>query len=144
MSEATLLRTSSCETPAPLACRFHHKDHVNRWGPVPYMGEIELENHSTDPLEISYQMTVLQYLNIVIRKPSGEVVSEGHFGDRFAPTLEPAILRLMPGEKFTANVPLLATLPRDKRSPGQYIVQAIYEYNGFQAVSDLVEVEYTP
>jgi hypothetical protein len=142
MSEAALLRTISRETPAPLACRFRPKEYVNRWGPVPYMGEVELENRSTDPLEISYQMTALQYLHIVIWKPSGEVVSEGHFGDRFAPTSEPAILRLMPGEKFTANVPLLATLPRDKRSPGRYIVQAIYEYDGFRAVSDLVEVDF--
>ncbi len=57
---------------------------LNRWGPVKYMGEIELENQSADPLEISYQMTVVQYLNIVIRTPSRRsCLPEGHFGDSF-------------------------------------------------------------
>jgi hypothetical protein len=142
MSEIALLRNVPRETPAPLACRLRPKEYVTRRGGlVPNMGEVELENQSLLPLEISYEMTVLQYLNIVIRTPSGEVVSEGHFGDRFAPTAEPTVLRLMPGEKFTANVHLLATLPGDTPAPGKYLSQAVYEYDGFRTISNTVEVE---
>ena len=35
---------------------------------------------------------------------------------------------------------LLGTVPPDKRIAGVYRVQAIYEYDGWRAVSDLVEV----
>jgi hypothetical protein len=102
------------------------------------MAEVELENVSTAPLEIAYRMTVLQYLNLVVTRADGRIVSEGHFGDRFAPTLEPHVLRLEPGEKFTANVHLFATVPRDPVPSGTYAVQAVYEYDGFRATSDPV------
>jgi hypothetical protein len=105
------------------------------------MGEVELENQSPIPFEISYRMTALQYLNLVVTNAGGSVVSEGHFGDRFAPTLEPQLLRLGPGEKFTANVHLLATVRCDPIPPGTYFVQAMYEYNGLRAVSDRVHVK---
>jgi hypothetical protein len=104
------------------------------------MGEVELENLSAAPLEIAYRMTALQYLNLVVTGPDGKIVSEGHFGDRFAPTLEPVVLRLAPGERFTANVSLFATVPNHPLSPGTYTIQAVYEYNGSRSVSVPLQV----
>jgi hypothetical protein len=104
------------------------------------MAEVELENVSTAPLEIAYRMTALQYLNLVVTNAGGAVVSEGHFGDRFAPTLEPLVLRLEPGEKFTAPVHLLATVRSEPPPPGTYTVQAVYEYEGLRAISDPVQL----
>ncbi len=70
----------------------------------------------------------------------GKPVSEGHFGDRFAPTLEPQTLRLEPGDKFTTHIHLFATVPYEPLPPGTYIVQAVYEYGNIRAVSDPVRV----
>jgi hypothetical protein len=141
MSEATIRKASAPSAPPqPLACRLRHKEIFGRHGQVAYMGEVELENMTSNPLEISYRMTALQYLNLVVTDSQGNILSEGHFGDRFAPTLEPQVLRLGPGEKFTTNVHLFATVPCDPIPPGTYRIQAMYEYNGFRAVSDPVEV----
>ena len=75
--------------------------------------------------------------------PGGGIVSEGHFSDRFSPALEAAVLRLLPGEKFTSNVSLLATVPRDKRLPGRYTVQASYRFQGRPVVAEPLTVELT-
>jgi hypothetical protein len=104
------------------------------------MAEVELENVSAAPLEIAYRMTPLQYLNLVVTGAGGRVVSEGHFGDRFAPTLEPRVLRLPPGGTFTATVHLFATVPVDPVPAGTYTVQAVYGYEGVRAQSEAVEV----
>src|SRR5262245_35908352 len=141
MSEETTLRNSQPVAPAqPLACRLRRKEAIGRRGPVENMGEVELENVSGTPVEIAYRMTARQYLNLVVTDAAGGVVSEGHFGDRFAPTLDPLVLRLEPGEKFRANVHLLATMPGGPIPPGVYTVQAVYEYNGFRTVSEPVRV----
>ncbi len=141
MSESISLQSVPPEAPLQiLACRLRPKEVIGRWGPVPNMGEVELENRSSSPLEIAYRMTALQYLNLEITDSGGRIVSEGHFGDRFAPTLEPLVLRLRPGEKFTANVHLFATAPRHGLPSGTYTVRTVYEYNGLRAVSDPVEV----
>lgn len=141
MSEATTLRgLQSATRPQPLACRLGRKAMTGRTGPVAHMGEVELENLSATPVEIVYRMTALQYLNLVVTTLDGRVVSEGHFGDRFAPTLEPLVLRLEPGETFTANVHLFATVRCEPIPPGTYIVQAVYECNNFRAVSEPVPV----
>src|SRR5690348_9583357 len=83
----------------PLACRLRPKEVVGRQGPIPNMGEVELENCSAAPVAIEYTMTPLQFLELAVIGPGGEIVSEGHFSDRFSPTREPTVLRLMPGEK---------------------------------------------
>ncbi len=142
MSEAMVLRGEQQQAPSqPLACRLRRKDVIGRRGPAACRGEVELENLSAAPLEIAYRMTVLQYLNLVVTDPDERVVSEGHFGDRFAPTLEPLVLRLEPGERFTANVHLLATVPNTLLPPGTYLIRAVYEYNGLKAVSEPVQVQ---
>ncbi len=105
------------------------------------MGEVELTNHSDGPLEIEYTMTPLQFLELTVIGPDGGIVSEGHFSDRFSPTREPAVLRLQPGEKFTANVALLATVPRGRRVPGKYTVQASYRFQGRRVTAQPLAVE---
>jgi hypothetical protein len=125
----------------PLTCRLWPKEVIGRQGPVPNMGEVELENCSGTPVEIEYTMTPLQFLELVVIGPGGEVVSDGHFSDRFSPAREPAVLRLMPGEKFTSNVPLLATVPHEKRVPGTYTVQASYRLHGARVGAEPVTVQ---
>jgi hypothetical protein len=116
---------------------------MGRQGPIPNMGEVELANCSEVPLEIEYTMTPLQFLELEVTGPGGAVVSEGHFSDRFSPTREPAVLRLLPGEKFTSNVSLLATVPRDKRLPGRYTMQAAYRFQGKRALAEPLTIELT-
>ena len=128
-------------TQQALACCLRQKDHVGRQGPVANMGEVVLTNQSADPVEIEYQMSPLQYLELEVTDADGRFVSEGHYSDRFSPKLEPTVLRLLPGEKYVATVALLATLPRDRRTPGTYFVRATYEHGGTQAVSAPVAVE---
>ena len=141
MSETTSLRGSQpFAPPHRLACRLRPKGVIGRRGPVPYMAEVELENLSKARLEIRHWMTVLQYLHLQVTDAAGKVVSEGHFGDRFAPTREPLVLRLEPGEKFTANVHLFATMPVHGIPPGTYTVEAVYDYDGIRAVSNPVNV----
>jgi hypothetical protein len=130
--------------PRALACRLRCVEVTGRRGSVPNMGEVELENVSAAPVEIAYRMTALQYLNLLVTDAEGHVISAGHFGDRFAPTLEPRVLRLGPGDKFTANVHLFATVRREPLPPGPYHVQAVYEYGGHPAVSEPVRVVLTP
>jgi hypothetical protein len=126
---------------ASLTCRLRPKAVMGRQGPIPYIGEVELANCSPAPVEIAYTMTPLQFLDLEVMGPGGQVVSTGHFSDRFSPAREPAVLRLMPGEKFTANVPLLATLPRDKRLAGRYTVQASYRLNDMRILAEPLTVE---
>jgi hypothetical protein len=124
-----------------LACRLRWKEAVGVRGSMNgTLGELELENLSAQAIEIRYQMSPLQYLDLLVTRPSGGVVSERRFGDRFSPRAEEQVLRLGPGEKFISDVPLLGTVPREKRSPGLYLVQAFYETPAIKAASDPVEV----
>lgn len=111
---------------------------------MPFWAEVELENLSLADLEIEYEMAVLQYLNLIVHDARGAVVSDHHFGDRFSPMENARLLRLRPGEKFLADVHLLATMPRGPIAPGKYTVHAVYEYNGFRAESEAVEVTVKP
>ncbi len=143
MTEATTTASvqPKTQTQAPLACKLWSKLVIGRDGPLPNMGEVELENVSDAPLEIEYTMTPLQFLELEVIGPGGKTVSEGHFGDRFSPRLEPAVLRLMPGEKFIANVSLLATLPLERRVAGQYTIQASYRFRGKKVMAEPLMLE---
>ena len=107
------------------------------------MAEVELENCSGAPVEIAYTMTPLQFLELDVTGPGGRRCSEGQFSDRFSPARDAAVLRLMPGEKFTADVALLATVPRDRRVSGHYTVQASYCLNGARILAEPVTVEFS-
>src|SRR5437879_5242359 len=126
MTEATTAASvqARSQSQSPLACKLRPKEVIGRQGPIPNMGEVELENLSNVPLEIEYTMTPLQFFELEVIGPDGDIVSEGHFSDRFSPRLEPLVLRLLPGETFSSNVSLLATLPPEKRLVGRYTIQA--------------------
>jgi hypothetical protein len=146
MNEATTVagtQTEESRERPSLICRLRPKVVIGRRGPIPNMGEVELENASSSPLEIEYSMTPLQFFDLEVTGPDGRVVSEGHFSDRFSPSLEPSVLRLLPGEKFTAHVALLATMPPEKRQPGKYTVQASYRFQGVRIMAEPLMVEIT-
>jgi hypothetical protein len=141
MTRISTLSTEAPVTHAPLlACRLNRKEVLRRGVPAPFYAEAELENVSDTLLEIAYQMTVLHHLNLIVHDANGNVVSQGHFGDRFAPTEKPRFLRLAPGEKFAAEVHLFATAPQSMRTPGTYSIQAVYECAGLRAMSEPIEV----
>ena len=128
--------------PSPLACRLHVKPAQEGRRPPPRgCGEVELENTSAKPIEIELQMSPLQYLNLIVRDAAGDVVSEGHYGNRFCPLAEKYTLRLEPGQKYTHNVSLLGTVPEARQVPGRYSVQAVYQASGLTAVSAPLEIE---
>jgi hypothetical protein len=104
---------------------------------------VELENTSDAVLEIELQMSPFQHLNLVVTHESGQVVSDGHYGDRFSPLEAPYTLRLKPGEKYTGDVSLLGNVPEEKQLPGSYTVQAVYAYKSFVAASEPLQIQLT-
>jgi hypothetical protein len=104
-------------------------------------GEVELENVSSAPVDIELEMSPFQHLNLVVTDSQGEVVSEGHYGNRFSPLAEKYTWRLQPGQKYTNNVSLLGTVPELKRRAGTYTVRAVYQYKTLNAVSEPLIVE---
>jgi hypothetical protein len=110
----------------------------------PDAGEVELENVSDENLEIEYRMSVIQYLNIIVTDAGGRVLSEGHYGDIFSPMERPRILRLRPGETFVHPVSLTGKVPPEKLKPGEYIVQAVYDYKDLRAVSEPYHLHLGP
>src|SRR5262249_4308707 len=113
----------------------------HRRGPSAFAGEVELENTSPNLLEIEVRTSPLQYLNLVVTDAAGKVVSDSVYGDLFSPLAEPYPLRLQPGEKFIAPVSLLGNVPEEKRRPGEYTGQAVYEYGDLKSVSEPLRVE---
>jgi hypothetical protein len=51
------------------------------------------------------------------------------------------VLRLLPGETYTAKVPLLSTVPLEKRCPGVYAIRAVFAFNGLCVCSEPLRVE---
>jgi hypothetical protein len=136
------LKTEVPPVQVTLVCRLRHKN-LQR-GNSPTAGEIEIENASASVIEIVTDMHPLQYLNLVVSDPKGTVLSEGHYGDIFSPRGTIDTLRLEPGEKYTHNVSLLASVAKEKLLPGTYLVRAVYECNGVKAVSEPLWVELQP
>jgi hypothetical protein len=118
-----------------LACRIRKKTH-GRMAHSPLAGEVELENISGTRLEISVKMTLFQYLDLIVRDESGKVISEGYYGDIFSPLEKVYTIRLQPGEKYIGPVSLLGNVAPEKQRPGNYTVQAVFEYNGLRALSE--------
>src|SRR5947209_7282942 len=119
---------------AILVCRLRRRQLLR--GNSSTAGEVELENASPNVLAIENEMHPLQYLNLVVTDATGTVLSVGSYGDIFSPRGRIDTLRLAPGAKYSHTVPLLGTLPQEKRLPGTYTVQAVYECNGLRAVSE--------
>jgi hypothetical protein len=142
MSELAIERGTPREARPGLTCRLRKRT-LGRAAASPVAGEVELENTSDALLEIEVQMSPLQFLNLVVTGPAGEVLSEGHYGNRFSPLEQPYTFRLRPGEKYTGPVSLLGTVPEAKRLPGRYLVQAVYAWDGLRAVSEPMQVDLT-
>ena len=100
-----------------------------------------MENVSDEMLEFEIQMSVLQYVNLIVTGPTGASVSVGHYGDRFSPLAALTVFRLNPGEKFTAVVSLLGTVPKSNQTPGRYVVRAVFDYQQMRAASEPLVVE---
>ena len=66
MTEATTVASvqAKSQNQPPLACKLRPKEVVGRQGPIPNMGEVELENRSDAPIEIEYTMTPLQFFEL--------------------------------------------------------------------------------
>ncbi len=139
------LTQASAQSPPQtrLACRLRKRT-TERAAQRVGAGEVELENVSDDVLEIEYQRSVIQYLDMVVTDSQGRVLSDGCYGDVFSPTAEPRILRLKPGEKFVHPVSLDGHVPREKLNPGNYTVQAVYKYKGLRAVSEPYHLHLGP
>ena len=118
-----------------LVCRLRKKT-TGRAAASPAAGEVELENTSCGVVEIVSHMSPFQYLDMVFRDASGRVLSDGHYGDIFSPMEKPHTWRLQPGDKLVHPVSLTGIVPRERIVPGEYTVQAVYEYNDLRAVSE--------
>jgi hypothetical protein len=105
---------------------------------------VEIENVSSEVIEIEVMMHPLQNLDLVIVDEAGAIVPAAPYSYIFSPHGAPYNFRLAPGEKYTHCVSLLGTLPYEERLPGTYTVHAIYEYNGLRAVSEPVQVQIPP
>jgi hypothetical protein len=139
MSETIVPATRPTPIHASLACRLRPRE--RRRGPSPIAGEVELENTSSEVVEIEVRTSPLQYLDLVVTDAAGNVLSDSFYGDLFSPLAEPYLLRLQPGERFTAPVSLLGNVPEGKWHPGEYTVQAVYDYRGVRAVSEPLQVQ---
>src|SRR5262249_12011238 len=139
MSERSTPPDTLRPTRTGLVCRLRARQY--RRGLSPTAGEFELENVSPDAVEIEVRSSPLQYLNLIVTEAGGAVVSGHWYGDLFSPLAEPYTLRLGPGESYVGPVSLLGNVPSDKRLPGEYVVQAVYEYEGLRAVSEPMRVE---
>jgi hypothetical protein len=140
MAEQLIEVNQSASPQTKLICRLRKKTQ-GRLANSSTAGEVELENASSDVLEIEFRMSRLQYLNLIVTDARGQVVSEGHYGDIFSPMAESYTWRLQPGEKYIGPVSLLGTVPEEKIEPGEYTVQAVYEYKDLRAVSEPFRVE---
>jgi hypothetical protein len=139
MGKQTANLAAPKETEAAIACRLRHR--LERRESSPTAGEIELENLSSDVIEIEVTMHPLQYLDLVITDAAGARVPARPYGHIFSPRETPYIFRLAPGEKYTHNVSLLGNISEEKQLPGIYTVRARYEYNGLSAVSEPLQVQ---
>jgi hypothetical protein len=126
-------------TQAALVCRLRPKQ-LARGGSV-LAGEVELENLSSQVLQIEIDMHPLQHLNLLVRDADGALISGGHYGDIFSPLGETRTFQLTPGATYTHNVFLLGTVPEERRKPGRYRVQAIYVSGNVTAISAPLEIE---
>lgn len=139
MSESLSTLEPLRPTRSGLVCRLRHRQ-LQR-GHSLTAGEIELHNTSEDPVVIEVHSSPLAYLNLIVRDAAGTLVSASYYGDLFSPLMEPYTLLLQPGDAYTGPVSLLGNVPEGRRLPGTYSVQAIYEYKGLRAVSELFSLE---
>ncbi len=142
MSQPIVAPTDLCPVQFPLACRLRHRQ--LRRGFDSTAGEIELQNVSEEPIEIDVKQSLLQYLDIIVADATGRVISDGFYGDIFSPMERPYRFRLEPGQQYVGPVNFVGNVPNEKRLPGKYTVQAVYQYEGLKAVSEPFLFELPP
>jgi hypothetical protein len=138
MSESIVKGAKPNPVHSGLACRLRLRQRRREQSSI--AGEVELENTSADTLQIEVGTSPLQYLNLIVTDAARTVVSDSFYGDLFSPLAEPYTLRLGPGEKFTGPISLLGNVRQARWQPGEYMVRAVYEYNGMRAVSEPLRV----
>ena len=138
VTESTIPAAGRVPAETSLACRLRPRQ--LRRGSSALAGELELENTSSSVLEIEVSTSLLQYLNLVVTDAAGNVVSDSYYGDIFAPLEKPYTLRLEPGKTFTGPVSLMGNVCKERQQPGEYTVQAVYEYYGLKAFSEPLRV----
>jgi len=130
-------QSARAKAPPRLLCRLRTRTpQEGRRSPPPFAGEIELENVSSQFLEIPIDLHPLQYLDLIVTGPDGSLVSGFVYGNLFSPLAESVTLRLLPGEKYVAPIALLGNVPPDKQLPGCYTVKAVYECGELRAESE--------
>jgi len=134
------MASSHITAPSPITCRIRrHPGELGRRSPL--AGQIELENNSSDPIDIVYERHVLQFLNFNNTALDGHELPTTYYGDIVGSVGHNPTLRLMPGETFVHNVALLGNLAEVDRRPGRYTVVAVYEYNNALYISEPYTVE---
>jgi hypothetical protein len=124
-----------------LLCRLRFRQSQPGQRPLPRnAAEVELENVSDSVIEIPVTLHPLQYLDLIVTRPDGELVSAFYYGNHFSPSLETSVLRLRPGETYVAPVSLLGTVPPEKQLPGSYLVRAVYQCGELRAESEPLQV----
>lgn len=131
-------------TASPIECRLRHAPYAegHPYHPRPALtrGEVELVNTSAGAVVIEYDRHPLQHIDLLVTDAAGRVRSAGYYGGIFSAFGGVEELRLNPGEAYRTTVGLLATVPRPCEA-GRYIIRAVFEYDGWRAVSGPVEIE---
>jgi hypothetical protein len=140
MNDVATTTAKPLALPAGMVCRLRKKAQARASSPI--AGEVELENASAEVFEVDVQMSPLQFLDLRVTNVAGELLSAWRYGECFSPMESARTFRLGPREKFTAPVSLLGNVPPEKRLPGVYLVQAVYECPPVRAVSDVLRLEY--
>src|SRR5262245_54938166 len=118
---STLLASPEAMGDAPMECALTlEKTSIKPYEPL--FGVFTLTNTSTKRLTIVYGRSPLEHLDLVITDKAGKTVSEGRYGDLFAPFAEPQTLLLEPGRTFSPSLAPLAVVRRENRKVGEYRV----------------------
>jgi hypothetical protein len=120
-----------------LLCRLRNNpSHLSR-----FAGEVELENVSGELLQVMIQASEFEHLNLLISDSKGTLVSAFHYGELFSPFSLGHVWELLPGQKFVGSVSLMGNVPPERRLPGRYTIQAVYEFDSLYAASDPLDFE---
>ena len=139
-----LLQNSSLLSQTPKAANMECKLIVENKnlaiGEVP-SGRVEIKNISKQEIVITYNTSPWEFLDLEVADPTGKVISDGKYGDRFSPStiIAERIVTLRPGDVFTRAVDVFGSSKEtDRMTPGIYRVVAVFGYNEVLAKSDPV------
>jgi hypothetical protein len=102
--------------------------------------EVELFNQTNRPVRAIYSFHPLQYLRVVVEDDKGEVLGTSYWIDHFSPLGTTQEWTLSPGERYAVPLSLIAAIPSEKRRPGCYRFQAVYDSAELHAESNRLEL----